>query len=675
MARLTGRITGAGPCGVAIRFGVLIALAAAAPAQASPGWLPPQGLSEPGKNAFNASTAMDAAGNAIVVWEREHESGLTHDIQLATHSPGGGFSAPTTLALSSTDPVAAVTPGGRAVIAWRRFSAGKYQFQIVTRPPDGSFSAPETVAEVASEALPAGTRVAIDEAGDLVVAWSQRDPSSELTPDPFFVMATVRPAGGAFASPKRVSPPEPQHASAPPGESPTEKQARYEREVTEWSKRRLTAAGVQVAIDEAGEAVVVWSYLDGKIRPEPEPVLPTSTIQESARPAGGSFSPYATISPAGEEKSDEAQVGFDAAGKAFVVWRHNEEFEKTIEAATRPFGGSFSSPQLLSATGTGISSEIPRLAVTPAGRATVAWRLSTGFVTTMQEIEIAPDGSLSPVVTLPLSGSDDPNYPEIAGNRKGDLLVIWSGVSATESLIRASLRGAGGAFAPPAGVSETSNEALQAAVAIDEGDSGVAAWTRHVGKDKIVEAAGFDAVPPTLQGVSIPSSGKVGDTLQFAGTAGDDWPIGPVGFDFGDGTGAQGPVVTHVYSKPGTYRVTATATDGAGTETSSAAPLTIVARNDFQIGRFVANRKKGTGRLSVTVPEPGSLVLSGAGIRKASAAVEPGTAKLTVAPSRKRARALVRKGRLRVRLKVAYSPTGGATNVKQKNVKLLLKRR
>jgi hypothetical protein len=560
------------------------------------------------------------------------------------------------------------------VIAWRRFSAGKYKFQIVTRPPGGSFAAPETVAEVAGENSPAGTRVAINEAGDIVVAWSQRDPASALTPDPFFVMATVRPAGGAFSSPKRISPPEPKHAPAPSGEGPTEQQARYEREVKEWSKRRLTAADVQVAIDEAGEALVVWSYQDGIIRPEPEPVIPTSTIQESARPAGGSFSPVATISVPDEFKSDEPRVGVDATGKAFVVWRHGEEFEAVVEGTTRPFGGSFAGPQPLSAGGTGVRSEIPRLAVTPAGRASVVWRHTTGFETTMQSVDIAPDGTISPIESLPLSSSDVPSYPELAGNRNGDLLVVWSGVSATNNLIRASLRGPGGAFEAPDGVSETSKEALQAAVAIDEGDSGVAAWTRPVGKDKLVEVAGFDAVPPTLRDVSIPSSGKVGDALQFSGDAADDWPIGPVGFDFGDGTAAAGAAVTHVYSKPGTYRVTATATDGAGTETSSAATLTIAARNDFQIGRFVANRKKGTGRLSVTVPEPGQLVLTGSGVKRASAAVQPGDASLTVAPSRKGSRALTKRGRLRVRLKVAYSPTGGTTNVKQKNVKLVLKR-
>jgi hypothetical protein len=665
-----GRITGRATRGIAALLALVPVLAAAAPAHASPGWLPPQGLSEPGKNAFNVSTAMDAAGNAIVVWEREHESGLTHDIQLATHTPGGGFTAPTTLALSSTDPVAVVTPGGRAAIAWRRFSAGKYQIQIVTRPPGGSFSAPETVAEVASEALPAGTRVAIDEAGDLAVAWSQRDPSSELTPDPFFVMAAVRPAGGAFSTPKRVSPPEPKHADAPLGEEPAQKQVRYEQEVSEWSKRRLAASSVQIAIDEAGEALVVWSYQDGTIDNEGH-LHPFSLIQTSEQPAAGSFSPFATISPPGV-KSDEPQVGFDASGRAVVVWRHAEEFEAQIEAATRPFGGGFSSPQLLSATGTGIRSEIPRLAVTPAGGASVVWRRSTGFATTMQAIDIAADGSLSAVETLPLATADAPSYPELAGNRKGDLLAVWSGLSATESLVRASLRGAGGTFAAPAAVSETSNEALQATVAIDEGDSGVAAWTRP-GKEKVVEAAGFDAVPPTLRDLSVPSSGTVGETLRFSAAAADDWSIGPVAFDFGDGTAGTGDTVTHVYAKPGAYRVTATATDGAGTETSRAATVTIAARNEFTIGRFVANRKKGTGRLSVTVPEPGSLVIGAAGVRKTSAAVQPGTAKLTIAPSRKGAKTLAKKGRLRARLKVAYSPAGGETNVQHKSVTLLLK--
>ena len=106
----------------------------------------------------------------------------------------------------------------------------------------------------------------------------------------------------------------------------------------------------------------------------------------------------------------------------------------------------------------------------------------------------------------------------------------------------------------------------------------------------------------------------------------------------------------------------------------SAATLTIVARNDFQIGRFLANRRKGTGRLVVTVPEPGRLVLSGPRIEEDERRGPARECEPEGGAEPRRSRKLAKSGRLRVRLEVAYSPTGGSTNVRQKIVKLVLKR-
>jgi hypothetical protein len=645
-----------------------LCLLGAAPARSAPDWLAPVTLSAPGKDAFNSGVATDAAGNSIVVWEREHASGASHDIQMATRSPGTAFSAPVDLSLTSTDPVVAMAPDGEAVIAWRHFAAGKYAIQVATRHPGGGLSAPVTVTEVPTNTQPVGIHLAVDEAGAIVVAWSQLDPGSELKHPPFFIMSSVRPPGGSFSTPKRISPPEPSHLPAPPGEEPAQKTARYEGEVDDWSERGLYATGADVAIDGAGNATVVWSYFDAE----------ETLMQASTRPAAGSFSPYATLSAAGF-KADEARVGVDAAGNVTAVWRYREGTVKGgitnlgLQAATKPPAGGFSSPTAISPPG--VAAEVPRLAVTPSGTATVLWRIIEGNVPiALQTVDIPPGGSPTAVEEVPLKVGDHPTFVDLAENSKGDLMLAWSATFAATNRARGSIRKAGGAFATSADLSEPSIEAFQPDVAIDEGGSGVAVWTRSDGKSKLVEAAGYDAVPPGLKDLSIPSSGAVGTPVQFSASPFDDWPIGPVGFAFGDGTAKKGNAVSHVYLAPGTYGVTATAEDAARTTTSRNGTITIVARNEFTIGRLSLNRRKGTGTLSVTVPEPGRLVLTGPGVKRVSVSfATPGTVKLPVRAVGKGSRRLAEDGSLRALLRVAYSPVGGSTNVHHRRVTLVKK--
>ena len=46
--------------------------------------------------------------------------------------------------------------------------------------------------------------------------------------------------------------------------------------------------------------------------------------------------------------------------------------------------------------------------------------------------------------------------------------------------------------------------------------------------------------------------------------------------------------------------------------------MLVKARNHFTIGKLKRNRKKGTATLTVTIPEPGTLVASGKGMKKAT---------------------------------------------------------
>ncbi|HEY1284499.1 MAG TPA: hypothetical protein VGF04_00280, partial [Solirubrobacterales bacterium] len=255
-------------------LGCALSLLLSAAASAAPGWLAPTDLSERGRDASNAVVAADDAGDMAVVWERQSTTDPTaHIVQVSTRRAGEPFSAPLDLSFRSTEPKVAMTPGGETVVAWRHFQAPFTTVQISSRPPGGSFSSPATVYTAPEKAFPQQLRLALNAGGDVALAWSQVDPESGLDllvcekdpeteqetkcPNPRFVMASVRPAGGAFSPPARISPP---RGTAPAEETEAEKEAREKQE------SRRTAAIGDVAIDAAGDVIGVWTYFDGSDR-------------------------------------------------------------------------------------------------------------------------------------------------------------------------------------------------------------------------------------------------------------------------------------------------------------------------------------------------------------------------------------------------------------------------
>ena len=196
-------------------------------------------------------------------------------------------------------------------------------------------------------------------------------------------------------------------------------------------------------------------------------------------------------------------------------------------------------------------------------------------------------------------------------------------------------------------------------------------WTRDNGLHSIVQWAGYDADPPELRNVSIPGSAMVGDTVHFSASGSDVWPVGAPSFDFGDGAQAGGNAVSHVYSAPGAYRVLVSATDAVGRTGTSAGTIQVKARNFFTIGKLKRNRKKGTATLAVTIPEPGTLVASAKGVKKATVRSAKGsTVRIPLKAAGKGLKRLKRKGKLKFRLKVTYSPVGGDANTQQRRLRL-----
>ncbi|MDX6646372.1 MAG: hypothetical protein QOK40_2099, partial [Miltoncostaeaceae bacterium] len=117
------------------------------------------------------AVAMGAGGDAVVAWL---ENGA---VRAAARRPGGPFSPAVSLtapagAMEQLDgPELAVTGDGRAIAVWTRGRGTRAGLQVTSYTPGAGWTAPITLSaagELASE--PA---VAVDEAGDAVVAWRQ----------------------------------------------------------------------------------------------------------------------------------------------------------------------------------------------------------------------------------------------------------------------------------------------------------------------------------------------------------------------------------------------------------------------------------------------------------------------------------------------------------------------
>ena len=612
-------------------------------------------LSAPGRNAHDATVAMGNAGGTAVVWRREGTTPFNGAVQAAVRDPGGAFSAPVDLAVPAQDPRVAMTPGGEAIAAWWRSEGSTYALQVSARPPGGSFSPPVDVAMIPTGASPGRIELAVNASGDTALAWIDRD-FPELTPEEEeeneekeeneepvpsvsrvpFVKGSVRPAGGAFSEPKAVSP----------------LPLRVGKSATEPS----------VAIDAGGDATFVWGYSDETDR----------VIQASTRPAGEDFLPFEAVSdPGGVASSPD--VGMDSAGNAIAVWTRFDGDDFIAQASIRPPEGEFAPPvDELSPIGANAGS--PQIAVAPGGTATVIWNLSTAEAGDVQSTTRPPGGSFTPAEDISVPG-EEPIYPRLALNQAGDALVTWSGLSQVASrVVRGVIRPAAGEYSAPVVVS-ASDSAFFPEGAIDLGGNATVVWDRSNGTHDIVQAAGYDADPPQFRGVSIPAQGTVGVPVGFSADPFDVWPIASTVFSFGDGATGVGTAVSHVYAAPGSYPVTVTSADPAGSTVSTGGTISIAPIYGLKLGKHKRNRKRGIVRLTVIVPGPGKVVVRGRGVkRKQRRAAKAGRVTIPVISKGKWLKRLNRKGKARIRVIVSFTPDGGDHSVNRRPLVVLIKK-
>ena len=502
---------------------LVAALTVAAPsAWAAPAWVAQADLTATGENASVPAVAMNGAGDAVVAWQRA--SGTGFFAQASLRDAGTIFSTPLELGPAGFEvlgpPQAAIDGAGTAIVVWQQFDAMSTNtvVQAAIRPAGGSFGAPGALSATGSGAV--HPQIAMNAAGDALVAWEH------LVGQTMVVQAVVRPAGGTFSAPVDLS------AAGLMGPLP------------------------RVAIDGAGNATVVWTQTGPA----------GTTVQVATRPAGGTWSAAADLSPAGDASS--GQVATNGPGETIAVWTHADAAGNTIvQASVRPVGGAFEASADLSAAGRDAID--PHVAIDAAGHAVAVWSRFDGSTRVVQAASRPAGAAFAAPADLSLAGAEARD-PSVVANPAGDIVATWQRSDGADTIVQAAVRRAGTGFGAIIDLSAPGRDAVAPQLGIDADGDAIAAWQRSDGTNTIVQAAGYDAAGPQLRGLNIPVTATRGTAATYSLSPLDVWsPVSSTQWSFDDGTTASGATVSHAFASAGDHSVTVAATDALGNTTSA----------------------------------------------------------------------------------------------------------
>ena len=223
-----------------------------------------------------------------------------------------------------------------------------------------------------------------------------------------------------------------------------------------------------------GHAAVVWHRSDGS----------NDRVEAAVAPPGGAFGTPQVISASGSG-AFSAHVAVDRAGNAVAVWARNDGQRSRIQASVRVAGGSFGTPQTLSASGAHAFE--PRVAMAPGGTAVVVWYRAEGVYNRIQAAVRPPGGSFGAVQTLsaPNQGAFD---PQVALDANGGAVAVWRRSDGLRFRIEAATAPAGGTFGAPQVLSAAAADAFDPQVAVNPAGTAVAVWRRAAGLSRVESA-------------------------------------------------------------------------------------------------------------------------------------------------------------------------------------------
>jgi hypothetical protein len=584
-------------------------------------------LSGTGGSAFDARVAVDSNGTATVVWKRFN--GTSFVIQERRVDSGGTPEASVhDLSLPGQfagQPQVAARPDGGAVVVWERHNENRdvTRIQSTVVRPNGTVAAccfDLTNADFNRNGFEPQVAVAPDSTA--LVVWDRHNGSEQI------VQARQLAVGGTPSAPY------------------------------ELSTSGRSAIEPELAISSDGEATVAWTRFDGS-----DWVVQARRLALSGEPVGA---PIDISEPGGPAL--QPHIAALPGGSASIVWKQLDGSTYTVKQRRIDQSGAAGSTNVLSPAG--VDAHEPQVAAGADGTQTVVWALDDGSGEVVQARRIGTDGTLGEIVDLSDVGADA-GAPSVAAGGNSSAAVSWRRFDGTHDHVQLAAFGLPAVSIDPHGHdfgTRTVGSGPSQPLAFTIGNPGSTALQISSISLQGAGAGQFHLQAPPSCANAVVSPGQTCQvTVTFE-------PVQNGAFQ------AELKVDSDAHSGGGVATV-----QGVGVSGTTVAPIAGAGEpsNEFRLGRVKLDRKRGTAKLEVWVPGPGSLRLGGRGVtalpRKKSAARSglrhvgrKGTLFLALGPAGKAQRALLRRGWVKVQARISYLPDGGTQRTKSRTVRLKL---
>jgi hypothetical protein len=290
---------------------------------------------EPAGDAWRPQIAVDAAGNAVVVWQQAGDETDPIEVWSNRFTKGSGWGDAESVANEVEDllaPAVAMDENGNAIAVWEKLDRDRELSSIWSqRQTSGADWVEQQPVEINDDGNAFEPQIGVDQAGNAVAVWKQQREKDA----PFYVWANRYSASTRKwdEAPQLIGPEDAGNAEAPRVTIDADGNA-----LAVWVQTSGTLAGVwanryevgtgwgtempigpvglgpallpQVAGNAVGEVVAIWVQFDGV----------QDSIWSSRFVPGQGWMTSESIEKDNETQAFEPQVAVDSDGNAMALW-------------------------------------------------------------------------------------------------------------------------------------------------------------------------------------------------------------------------------------------------------------------------------------------------------------------------------------------------------------------